>query len=268
MPELYLFIGALIALAAIVSRREILYRRARQAEFKKAVASKVEELKEEASKIEPERFKLQHLEEQKKQKFDLGAYKDELRKAELAIARQRWTDAKRILIQALARTADEVPVSLKLAYVYLESGDSRKAETLYRRLLEVDPDDPHVYHQLSRILIKRKKYKEAVQALARAVELDQKDDEKLVALGKLYLLLLRPSLAAECFRQAAELKPRESAYLFLLAEACRADEDFENALFAYEKILTIEPYNEKARDAAQEVRVQMKEYESEIMKTA
>jgi len=83
-------------------------------------------------------------------------------------------------------------------------------------------------------------------------------------LGQLYLLLMRPGLAAECFRRAAEMKPRETATLFLLADACRDDEDFDNALFTYEKILMIEPYNEKAQAALRDVQNQRQETEVTI----
>ena len=100
----------------------------------------------------------------------------------------------------------------------------------------------------------------------KAIELDDKDDKKLIGLGRLYHLLMRPSLAAGCFRRAAELKPREVSYLFLLAEACRAAEDYENTLFTYEKILTLEPYNEKARSEAQDVRIKMNEMEKIMSK--
>ena len=39
------------------------------------------------------------------------------------------------------------------------------------------------------------------------------------------------------------------------------DGDLENSLFACEKILTLEPYNEKAKSHAQDVRIKMNEME-------
>jgi tetratricopeptide (TPR) repeat protein len=144
----------------------------------------------------------------------------------------------------------------------MESEDFKKAETLYRRLLEIDPENSYIYENLGKIMAKKRCYKESIQAYVRAVELDEKDDKKFVALGRLYHLLMRYSLAAECFRRAAELKPREVKYLFLLAESCKSDDDFDNALFSYEKILTIEPYNEKAKNSTHDVRLKIKESET------
>ncbi|MBN1258243.1 tetratricopeptide repeat protein [Candidatus Peregrinibacteria bacterium] len=267
MPQLYIFIGATLAILGIFLRRLMIVRQEKKTRFEKELQTHVKEYKE-AEKAEiGKRFRDSYMEQQGRQKFDLAKYNEEIRKAETAIAKKQWNAAKKSLIQALALSQDEMPVSLKLAKTYLESGDLKKAESIYRKLLEKDINNPEVYENLGKIFTKQKAYKEAVRAYARAVELDEKDDQKFLALGKLYFLLMRYSLAAECFRRAAELKPREVNYLFLLADACREDEDFENALFTYEKILTLEPYNEKAKGAAADVRVKIKEYESFFRQT-
>jgi predicted TPR repeat methyltransferase len=78
---------------------------------------------------------------------------------------------------------------------------------------------------------------------------------------------MRYSYAGECFKRAAELKPREVEYFFMLGEACEKDSDYENALYAYEKILTIEPYNEKAQTLAKEVKIKQNELEKAFTQT-
>ena len=259
MLQLYIFILALLAIVIIVTRRNFVFRREEKKQFKEKVATKVEENRKIAQVENKTRFKDEFAKEQQTQKFDVIRYKEEIRKADLAIAKKQWKDAKKYLIQAISLAKDETQPSLKLAKVYMESGDFKKAETLYRRLIESDPENPSIYENLGKILTKKKCYKEAIQAYVRAVELDEKDDQKFLALGKLYHLLMRYSLAAECFRRAAELKPREVNYLFLLADACGSDEDLDNALFTYEKILTVEPYNEKAKVKAGDLRLKIKE---------
>lgn len=262
MLELYLFLLALLAIIIIVFRRNIIFNRHEKKQFKEEVASKVKEYRKQEHTESKKRFKDELAEEQKSKKFDFVRYKEEMRKADLAMAKKQWKNAKQSLIQAISLAKDELFVSLKLARVYMESGEHRKAETLYRRLLEMDPENSNIYENLGKILTNKKRYKEAIQAYARAVELDEKDDKKLLALGNLYQLLMRYSLAGECYKRAAELKPREVEYLFLLANACKSDEDFDNALFSYEKILTIEPYNEKAKNSTHDVRLKIKESET------
>jgi tetratricopeptide (TPR) repeat protein len=262
MLELYLFIFALLAIVVLVARRAFLSGRTEKREFKEQIAVKVAENRKIAQTEGPERFKEEHLKDKGTKKPDLSRFRDEMRRAEMAIARNQPAESKKYLIQAMSLTDNEYPVALKLAKVYLESGDFKRAESLYRKLLDEDAENPEIYESLGKIMLKKKSYKEAVQAYVRAVELDDKDDQKFLALGRLYHLMMRYSVAAECFKRAAELKPRDVNYLFLLAESCAADDDYENALFTYERILTIEPYNERAKTSTQDIRLKIKEQEA------
>lgn len=262
MPQLYLFIFALVAITVLLGRRAFILYRSEKKEFKEQVAAKVQENRKIEQVKGHSRFKEEHIKEQERKKNDLARYKEEMRRAEMAIARKQFSDAKKYLIQAMSMADDDYQAAMKLANVYLESGDVKRAETLYRKLLEEDSENSEIYESLGKILLKRKAYKEAIQAYVRAVELDNKDDQKFLALGKLYHLMMRYSVAAECFKRAAELKPRDVNYLFLLADSCSADDDYENALFTYERILTIEPYNERAKSSSQDVRLKIKEQEA------
>ena len=264
MFQLYLFIGALLALTVIVVRRSYIFFHEKKLKFKEDVAQKVDELHKERHQMQIERFKETYLKEQKNKKYDFSRFKIILRKADIAMARKQWTEAKKCLIQSLANTRDEFQISLKLAKVYLESGDFKRAEMLYKRLLEVDSKNASIFTSLAKIYTMKKRYKEAVQAYVDAISIDDKDDKSLIGLGRLYKLMMKNSHAAECFKRAAELKPREVEYLFLLADACKEDDDYENALFTYEKILTLEPYNERANNEAQDVRIKMNEIEKLI----
>jgi tetratricopeptide (TPR) repeat protein len=264
MFQLYLLIGALLVITIIVTRRSYIFFRDKKSKFKEEVANKVDQLQKERQEMQKERFKDTYLHEQKNKKYDFSQYKLILRKADMAMAKKQWTEAKKCLIQSLALTRDELHVSLKLAKVYLESGDLKRAEMLYKRLLEENKDNTVIHKSLAVIYTKKKNYKEAIQAYVRANEINDKDDKSLIGLGRLYKLMMRNSLAAECFRRAAELKPREVEYLFLLAEACKSADDYENALFTYEKILTLEPYNERAGSGAQDMRIKMNEMEKLI----
>ncbi|MDH5596528.1 MAG: tetratricopeptide repeat protein [Candidatus Peregrinibacteria bacterium] len=262
MLELYLFIFALVAITLLLVRRFLIIQNKERKEFRKQVAEKVEENRKIEKEQESVRFKEVHMQEAGSKKYDHARFKEEMRKAEMAISKNNLSEAKKALIQAMSLTENEAEVAQKLAAVYLDTGDLKRAEMMYRKLLEGNPQSAELYERLGQIMLKKKAYKDAVQAYCRAVELDEKDDQKLLALGNLYHLMMRYGVAGECFKRAAELKPREVNYLFLLANCCEMDEDLENALFTYERILTIEPYNEKAKDSSQELRLKIKEQES------
>jgi len=262
MLQLYLFIFASIAISVLLVRRHFLLSRTEKKEFEEHVSAKVEETRKIEQTEKATRFKDEHIREKEGKKHDLVRYKEEMRHADMAIAKNQFGDAKKYLIQAMAMTDDDYDVAVKLAKVYLECGDLKRAETLYRKLLEDNSENAEIYESIGKIMLKKKAYKEAIQAYVRAVELDDKDDQKFLALGRLYHLMMRYSVAAECFKRAAELKPRDVNYLFLLADSCAADDDYENALFTYERILTIEPYNERAKSSTQDVRLRIKEQET------
>lgn len=262
MIELYLFIFSLLAIVTLLVHRAFRVKKEEKEAFKERVAAKVEENKKIEIQEESTSFKEEHIKASEKKPYDFAGFKEEMRKADLAMARKDFGEAKRALIQAMSLAREELPVSLKLGEVYMETEDFKKAEALYQKLLDEGYEHAAIYENMGKIRLKNKAYKEAIQAYVRAVELDEKDDRKLVALGKLYNLMMRYSVSAECFKRAAEIKPREVEYLTLLAQACAADEDFENALFTYERILTIEPYNENIKSAAQDVRLKIKEQES------
>jgi len=261
MLELYLFIFSAVIIVIIVAHRVFVVNRDTKSEFKKEVSARVEENRREAQKDDGKRFKEEHIKSEEGKKHDLARFKNEMRHAEMAISKKDMAEAKKSLIQAMSLTNNEVPVAFKLAGIYMETSDFKRAEALYRKLLDQDMDNPDIYENLGKIMLKRKAYREAVQAYVRAVELDDKDDRKFIALGKLYHLMMRYGVAAECFKRAAELKPREVNYLFLLADSCKEDDDYENALFTYERILTMEPYNERAKSSTQDVRLKIKEQE-------
>lgn len=262
MSQIYIFIITLAVITIIIFRRNNIFKHEEKTIFKKKIANKIEEFKKQEKDEVQKRFKEDHKKEKEDQKFNIAKYKEEIRKADVAIARQEWSNAKKLLIQAVSLSENELSPSIKLAKVYLESGDIKRAEMLYKNLLESNTDIVEIYENLGEIYTKKRQYKDAIASYSRSVELNEKNDKNILALGKLYRLLMRYSLAAECFRRAAELKPRETKYLFLLAESCKEDGDLNNALFTYEKILTIEPYNEKAKSASQGIKLGVKEEEN------
>lgn len=266
MIELYLAIISSVAIGLIISRRSYLNQTEKKKAFKEKISIQVDEIQKERQENPIDRFKEIHFKSLESSRYDFSKYREMVRQADLAIAKKQWGEAKKILIQCLSFEKETDTNSLKLARVYFDSGDFKRAETLYRKLLEIDNTPIAAYKDLARILTKKKKYKEAIQCYVVAVENNENDDQSLVRLGQLYELLMRHSLAAECYRRAAELKPREVEYLFFLANACSSAEDFENAIFTLEKIIAIEPYNEKAQKKIKQVKQEMEEMERQLIR--
>lgn len=257
MYQLYLFILSAVAIVLILMRRRRIYKKEQKARFQEKINKRVQELQKFAHEDNMNRFREQIQKEQRRKKFDLAEYSLKLKKADVAMGKKQWVPAKQILIQAMALHKHAVEAGLRLAFIYQQCDEINKAENLYRRLLEAQPRNAEIYTNLGRILVKKKRYKEAIKAYTRAIDLEEKNDQNLIALGRLYSLLMHYDSAIECFHQAALLKPREVEYLFLIARANEDRQNEEGALLAYERILTVEPYNERAREAAQDLRIKL-----------
>ncbi|MBI5412709.1 tetratricopeptide repeat protein [Candidatus Peregrinibacteria bacterium] len=257
MVQLYLFLAALVAIPVIVTRRYGIHKKEEKARFKKKIDERVQELKKTAHEDTLRRFKEEYKKFQKRKRIDPTEYNILVKKAEMAISKKQWITAKQILIQAIAMAKNEIVAGLKLASVYQQCNELNKAENLYRRLLEAHPNYADIYSNLGQIFTQKKKYKEAITTYARAVDLDEKNDQNLIALGKLYVILRHYDSAIECFKRATLLKPREVYYLLLLGKTYEENEEDQNALFTYEKILTVEPYNERAKEFAQDLRIKL-----------
>lgn len=257
MFELYLFITALVVLIVIVTRRKHLFQQEQKSRFQEKISKRVQELKKVVHQESAKKFKETYKKEQKKRKTDPAEYNLLIKRAEMAISKKQWMGAKQMLIQAIALSKSDITAGLKLAWVYQEGEELNKAENLYRRLLEIRPNHAEIYTHLGEIFVEKKRYQDAIKAFARAVDLDEKNDQNLIALGKLYAMLLHNDSSIECIRRATLLKPREVYYLFLLGKAYENNNDDQSALFTYEKILTMEPYNDKAKELAQDLRIKL-----------
>ena len=100
MFELYLFIGALLVVIIIVSRRNNIFSSAKKVEFKKEVTKKVDAMQENRKNTQEDRFKDVYAEEQQGKQQNFAQYKESVRKADMAMAKQQWNEAKKYLIQA------------------------------------------------------------------------------------------------------------------------------------------------------------------------
>jgi tetratricopeptide (TPR) repeat protein len=90
-----------------------------------------------------------------------------------------------------------------LGYIASQRGENVEAEGLLRRAIELDPKSFPSYHDLGRLLVKLKRYEEAVPLLTRGIELKDIDPGVQFLLFLAYSRLLRKD---EEERELAEFK--------------------------------------------------------------
>jgi tetratricopeptide (TPR) repeat protein len=141
-----------------------------------------------------------------------------LREAEKAITKKDIKEAERSLIQALTIHPHAKDVRVRLAHVYLESHREKKAEALYRELLQ-EMKDASLYGNLGLACYKQENYVGACKAYQQALNMDPKNPERSYDLGRACIAAKHFEEAAPLLQKAAKSLSRDIALLHLLAQS-------------------------------------------------
>ena len=127
----------------------------------------------------------------------------------------RYTEAVDLLEQA-TQILPAANYFENLGYAYENLGEMQKAETFYKKAIEISSSDRHIYlNRLGIFFFRQEKYEEAVTFYRKAIEL-----RPLAVyyenLGNVYNNMGNPELFEESHLKAAELEPQEGKYFFQL----------------------------------------------------
>jgi len=121
----------------------------------------------------------------------------------------------------------------RVGLVYERAGRYREAVRAYRRSLEVNPKDVRVWVNLGNVYARMGKRKEAEEAYRRALEVDPGKFEVYFNLGSLYYTEGRYGKARETLERARALKPESPAVLYYLGLVHERQGDLSQALQCY-----------------------------------
>ena len=97
--------------------------------------------------------------------------------------------------------------SFKKAFDAHRSGDLDLAETIYRKILSLQPENAHATHLLGLIALQKGRANEACELFEAAIRRDDSQALFHCNLGEAYRLLARLDEAEQCFLRALELQP-------------------------------------------------------------
>jgi tetratricopeptide (TPR) repeat protein len=132
-----------------------------------------------------------------------------------------------------------------LGLSYLQRNQLAEAESSFKKLTKLAPDDPLGYANLGLTYLQAGRYSEAEDQLRRAEKLDPGNSEIGLALARLYLLTRRPSDARAKLEQLRRDSTGNARVLYALAELEARSEDsvsrkYENRL---RDVLAVAPAN-------------------------
>lgn len=139
----------------------------------------------------------------------------------------RFEELSRLLETKLRKQPEDSEAKFDLAFVWQHSGRADEAIRLYDELLKVNPDDPNVLVNLGLLYHHLRKSRDAIMSFRRVIHL-------------------------------AQTKRLEPAVLSLahtnLGVVYQSMADFDQAVSAYRKAISVDPTNELARSYLHELR--------------
>lgn len=146
---------------------------------------------------------------------------------------------KRRNAASTTKSVDPIPVNslIRSALQLQQSGELSQAESIYRKVLDRDPENPDAWHLLGMTLFALKRYEAAIECLEKALRIVQRHPEVMANLGVVYRSSGRLDDAKSVLLQAVAIEPNSASLqsnlgtVYLeLDELELAERHFENAL--------------------------------------
>ncbi len=245
MPYVFVLIGSLVALCAIVGFRLLLRQRTVR-RFVRSVQQRFEAAEERGAVLVEEKVVERPKKNPRTSAIELQQVRSLLRTAEKAIAQNKIEEAERLLIQALTIHPHAHDVRAQLAKLYLTTQRESKAEAMYKELLQ-HCDDVSFHANLGLSYYRQGKYVDACYAYQEALNRDAKNPERSSALGRACIAAQRFEEAAPLLEKACAFLSRDTQLLHMLAECYLQLSNREKAEETYRRINRLEPYNEDVK---------------------
>lgn len=169
-----------------------------------------------------------------------------LKEADVMISKGLAENATKILLQIITFDNKFTEAFKKLGLIYLHNGDNVKAEYILKRLIKIRKD-PVSYSNLALAIFNQGKLRESAKYYELALKLDRSRANRYVNLGRVYHELKLFDKALECFEKALKLEPKNTEYLFIIADYYQKKHNTAKFTLCIQKILAIDPYNDEAK---------------------
>lgn len=134
-----------------------------------------------------------------------------------------------------------VAEALSLAMQLHQAGDLGNAETLYRRILRVAPDDPDALHFFGVLLHHRGRTRAALDLIEKSIALDSYHAGRFVNMGNVLVEIGRLPEAAWAYNRAIELDPNLADAFNNLGAVLKAQARVEEAATCYREAIQRDP---------------------------
>lgn len=190
---------------------------------------------------------------------NLGAINELMKKVDFDLTAGHEEEALKTLIQVTSLDENNRKANELLAKIYLKSEQHKKAELIYKRLIDLYPFDPEYYAQLGQSYFQRHQFKTAERYYEQALSLDKNNPTRYIYLGHVHATRKDFPMALEYYTKAHRLDVRNIELMFMIIEMCLQNSDPITAREYLHRVLDYEPYNQQAKTLLGEVLRNLKE---------
>jgi MSHA biogenesis protein MshN len=159
--------------------------------------------------------------------------------AQLALERQHNRAAVTMLKQALVENPEHMAAREQLAMLLIQDKQPGQAETLLAEGLALSPGRIELAHAYAQLLVERGAFLPALESLQQLADRHSAGAETLALQAGIMTRLQRYADAAETYRQALRLQPRQAVWLTGLGVALEHLGQQTSALDAYQRAIQL-----------------------------
>jgi len=191
----------------------------------------------------------------KRPKLDYKEISDTFNKAETLYAKKDIIGAKKTYISVLMLNPMHIGANNKLGLIYLKEGSASKAEAIFRKLVEIKPNESVYFSNLGLALYQMGHLESAKQAYEKSISLDSKKESRYLSLGQICVDLEQYKPAINAFSKALELNPKHDELYFFITDLLIKVEAYSEAMAFMSTFLNMNPYSQEAKDKIREIKI-------------
>ena len=169
--------------------------------------------------------------------------KEIIKRVQINTSKWYFDTAKNLIVEWLAIDKYNKELNIELAFIYESDKDYKKAEFIYRDLLEVQEDTFAILKKLGYNLALQRKFEESLAVFLEAHNKRKNDIETIETIADLMYELKYYKKALKFIKLFLKENPRNTEKLKMKAYCYEVLWKSNDALEAYNRVLELQPYN-------------------------
>ena len=153
----------------------------------------------------------------------------------------KYSQAEEIWRKVLQLNPNDAQAHYNLGQALNRQNKLDAAIAAYRKAIQINPKYYYAHNGLGNALYYQKKLEEAIAAYQKAIKIDSSNPDAYVNLGNALEAQNKLDEAIAAYRKAIQLNPKEADTYYSLGNALKAQNKLDEAIAAYRKVIQLNP---------------------------